>query len=242
MATSSDDQAGWEPIWRSGDDNIPPRYRTLAAPNDTVVEWAETLPPGAHILDVGCGVGRHAVYLGGCGFAMAGVDISPTGVLMTQEACAERQIPFEGKVSDMTTLPWPDATFDAALSTSTIQHHRRADIKRALDEVRRVLKPGGIFMADLLSTSTRMYQRMRDQVAAGEIVEVEPNTFVDERPDSPDPDGILPHHFSDEADLRDLLRDFEIVRLWADLKEIPPEYGPGVMGKWVVWVRKPVTQ
>jgi tellurite methyltransferase len=238
---SSDDHAGWEPIWRSGEDNIPPRYRTFAAPNETVVEWAAELPAGASILDVGCGVGRHAIYLGGCGFQMAGVDISPTGIRMAQDACAARQLPFDGKVSDMTIMPWPDATFDGALSTSTIHHHRRADIARALAEVRRVLKPGGMFLADFPSTSTRMYQRLRDQVAAGEIVEVEPNTFVDERPDSDDADGMLPHHFCNEADLRDLLRDFEIVRLWADLKEIAPEAGAGLMGKWVVWVRRPIT-
>src|SRR5689334_4952345 len=132
MSTSSDDHAGWEMIWRSGEDNIPPRYRTLAAPNDTVVEWAESLPPGASILDVGCGVGRHTIYLASCDFHIAGVDISPTGIQMAQAACAERNIPFEGKVSDMTIMPWPDATFDAALSTSTIHHHRRADILRSL--------------------------------------------------------------------------------------------------------------
>ena len=49
------------------------------------------------------------------------------------------------------------------------------------------------------------------------------------------------NHCSDEADLRDLLRGFEIVRLWADLKEIPPDAGGGLMGKWVVQVRNPLS-
>lgn len=230
-------QAGWEPIWNSGD--IPPRYRTLAPPNDSVVEWADTVPAGGMILDVGCGVGRHVIYLAGRGFRMAGVDISPTGIDMTQAACAERGIAFDGKVADLTAQPWQADTFDAALSTSTIHHYLRAGILQALAEVRRVLKPGGLFIADFPAIDTLNHQRARRQAAAGELTEVEPNTFVAEHPIPDDSDAHLPHHFSDEADLRDLLRDFEILKLVAALHEITLDGVTGVTGKWVVWLRKP---
>ncbi len=69
---------GWEPIWSSV--TIPGRYASFAAPNDTVVDWANSLQAGADVFDLGCGVGRHVTYLGGRGFRMAGADISPTGV------------------------------------------------------------------------------------------------------------------------------------------------------------------
>jgi len=229
----AEDRAGWEMIWRS--DRIPPRYRSVAAPNPAVVEWADTMPAGGKILDLGCGVGRHCVYLGGRGFRMAGVDISPNGIQQTEAVCAERGIEFEGQVSDMTTIPWADATFDGALSTSTINHHRRADIKRAVAEVWRILKPGGIFFVDFLRDDTPEYLEVRAQVDAGEITEVEPNTFIDERPNTPDSDGFLPHHYSDEADIRDLLGVFEIVRLWS----APPSVEMGRAPKWVAWARKP---
>jgi SAM-dependent methyltransferase len=234
---NSEERAGWEQIWRSG--HIPPRYRSMAAPNDTVVAWAATVPVGGTILDVGCGVGRHVTYLGGLGFPMAGVDISPTGIQQTKAICTERRIVFDGRISDMTTLPWPDQTFAAALSTSTIHHHRRANIVQALAEVWRVLQPGGLFLVDFPCTDTIMYQELRRQVAASEISEVEPNTFVDERPDSEDPDGFLPHHFCDEADLRDLLRAFDILKLEADLHEVHLDIGSGLVGKWVAWGQRP---
>lgn len=236
-ASNPDERAGWEFIWRSGD--IPPRYRSIAAPNATVVEWAEALPPGGFILDVGCGAGRHVTYLGERGFRLAGVDISPTGIRMAQEACAERRITFDGRVADMTALPWADMTFDAALSTSTIHHHLRANIVQTLDEIRRVLKPGGLFLVDFPSTDRPDYQGLRSQVAAGLISEVEPNTFVDERPDSEDPDGFLPHHYCDEADARDLLRAFDMLRLWIDLPG--SESNSGRAGQWIGWVRKPLS-
>ena len=73
-----DEREGWELIWRHG--NGHPRYGSYAAPDAAVMDWATTLPAGGFVLDLGCGVGRHVVYLGGCGFRMAGIDIAPSGI------------------------------------------------------------------------------------------------------------------------------------------------------------------
>lgn len=233
-----EERAGWEEIWRRED--IPPRFRSFAPPNETVVAWAKTVPPGGFVLDVGCGVGRHVIYLGECGFRVAGVDISPTGIRLTQDAAAERQLSFDGHVSNMTTLPWADMSFDGVLSTSTIHHHLRTGIVQALSEIKRVLKPGGLLLVDFPCTDTIVYQQLRDLVARGQIDEVEPNTFVDER-DEEDPDGFLPHHFCDEVDVRDLLNGFEMIKLWPDLREAVTERGSGLVGKWVAWARRSIS-
>jgi tellurite methyltransferase len=235
-APKPDLKVGWEPIWRRGNNH--PRYGSSSAPNPAVVEWAKTIPSQGFVLDLGCGVGRHMVYLGGQGFRMAGVDISPTGIRLTQEACADHQIAFEGHVSDMDCLRWENETFDAALSISTIHHHRREEIIRTLGEVRRVLKPRGLLLVDFPCTDTLDYRLLRSQAAAGQIAEVEPNTFVDERPDMDEmDDGFLPHHYCDEADLRDLLRSFEIIRLWTSLRG--SNDGAGMMGKWIASACRP---
>lgn len=233
-----EERVGWELIWRQAADH--PRYGTYAAPEATVKDWVATVASGGFVLDLGCGVGRHVVHLGDCGFHMAGIDISPSGIRLTQEACARRRIGFEGQVCDMQTLPWADATFDAALSISTIHHHRRELIVRTLAEVRRVLKPGGLLLLDFPCTDTLDYRRLRDRVAAGQLAEIEPNTFVDQRPDLDElDDDFLPHHYCDEEDLRDLLRSFDIIRLWTVLR--PLQDDAGMRGKWVASVRRPLS-
>jgi SAM-dependent methyltransferase len=234
-----DKRKGWERIWRSGD--IPPRYRGSAPPNESVVELADSLPSGSFLLDIGCGVGRHLLYLGGRGFRMAGVDISPSGVQIAQKACTEQGIPVDTRVSDMNALPWDDDIFDGAFSIATLHHHLRSRVVESLSEVQRVLKPGGTFLVDFPSTDTLQYQRARRQVDEGVLMEVEPNTFISERDDLPEHDDeFLPHHFCDENDLRDLLRGFDLVKVWADLRDaVAEDSALGKTGKWVAWARKP---
>lgn len=49
----------------------------------------------------------------------------------------------EVHVGDMRQLPFPDASFDGAISSFAMDHLRRADVPRALGEAARVLRPGG---------------------------------------------------------------------------------------------------
>lgn len=140
----------------------------------------------------------------------------------------------------MTALPWPDATFDAALSTSTIHHALRAEVQYALDEIWRLLRPGGTFLVDFPCTDTWDYHHLHTAAVSGQVVEVEPNTFVDQRTEPYDFYGYLPHHYCDEADVHDLLRRFTIERLWRALRPAPPQLGEGLVGKWVAWARKPM--
>ena len=109
--------------------------------------------PSARVLDIGCGTGRLAERLAGApaagvGRTVVGCDFS-AGML---EHAAERlrSHPRATLVrGDATRLPFPDAVFDAAVSTEAF--HWFPDQDAALRELRRVIRPGGRLLLALVS-------------------------------------------------------------------------------------------
>jgi ubiquinone/menaquinone biosynthesis C-methylase UbiE len=99
--------------------------------------------PGSRVLDAGCGPGVHSVRVARAGCRVVAVDISQT---MLQEA--QSRIVNAGLISavefsqeDLTRLRFPDASFRYVFSWGVIIHIH--DAEKALDELVRVIEPGG---------------------------------------------------------------------------------------------------
>lgn len=94
------------------------------------------------ILDLGCGSGRNFFYLEKKGFDVYGVDSAPEGLkVMKKKGVVASKL----KVGDVfSKLPYLDGFFDAVVSVQVLQHSREKGILKAISEIRRVLKPGGI--------------------------------------------------------------------------------------------------
>lgn len=89
---------------------------------------------GDHYLDVACGSGMALREAARRGSVVAGIDASePLAAIAT-----ERIPGGDVRVGDMSALPWPDDSFDAVTSFNGIWN-----VETALQEIRRVLKPGG---------------------------------------------------------------------------------------------------
>jgi ubiquinone/menaquinone biosynthesis C-methylase UbiE len=106
---------------------------------------AEFMPaPPATVLDIGCGAGRTTIGLAQAGFAPVAIDLSPQLL-----GLARRRHPgLDFREMDAANLTFHDRTFDAALfSYNGIDNiYPVAARRRCLEEVFRVLKPGGVFI------------------------------------------------------------------------------------------------
>ena len=87
---------------------------------------------------------RILAWASGQGARPCGIDISPPIVIRARTAFGEGPDPRQillGAVADVRDLPFRDASFDAIYSMGTIEHFDETE--RAVDEMARVLKPGG---------------------------------------------------------------------------------------------------
>src|SRR5690242_3708582 len=91
---------------------------------------------GERLLEIGCGEGGNLWHLRALGAARFGVDFSAA-----KAAFARRATGVAVAAADAARLPFADGSFDAVLFRDLLHH--LPDRARALDEARRVLKPGG---------------------------------------------------------------------------------------------------
>jgi SAM-dependent methyltransferase len=152
------------------------------------------------IIDLGCGSGRHAVHLHKAGFSVLGADISLTGLKLAHDWAQEETANIPLVNMDMRArFPLAASKFDGAFSTQVIHHARLEEIRRTIEEIRRVLEPSGLAF---ISVTAR-----KDE--GGPFEEIEPGTFV---PQTGSEAG-LPHHIFTEETLRYEFRNFEILEI-----------------------------
>ena len=172
MSNQTIGHASWDPVWEDvflsqewG--RYPPEYvirfvarRFYKSPDRKAIK----------ILDLGCGTGACSWYMAREGFSVAGIDGSPTAVQRGLDRLRSEGLEADLRVGDYMNLPWPDATFDAAIDNVSLYCNRFAQCQRACDEVFRVLKPGGHFQSSNFSDNTWGF---------GLGKEVEENGFTD---------------------------------------------------------------
>jgi 2-polyprenyl-6-hydroxyphenyl methylase / 3-demethylubiquinone-9 3-methyltransferase len=98
-------------------------------------------------LDAGCGTGLFSQAAKARGAEVTAMDVGPNLLARVQEKCR-----CETAVGDVLALPFPDARFDVVLCTEVIEHTPRP--QTAIDELARVLRPGGTLV---LTTPNRVW-------------------------------------------------------------------------------------
>jgi SAM-dependent methyltransferase len=175
---------------------------------------------GAHtVVELGAGHGRDALWLAGAGFTVHATDFSPTGLAQLDAAADERGLTdrVHTALHDVRTpLPHPDASMDAAFAHMLLcMALTTPQIRALVDEIGRVLRPGGTLVYTVRHTGDAHYGA---GIAHG--------------------DGIFEHggfavHFFDRALVEDLARG------WVLLEVAPFEEGELPRRLWRVTQTRP---
>ncbi len=159
----------------------------------TVVSAAELFKSAnvKNVLDLGCGTGRHSIFLANSGFEVTATDISEHGVNITQERALEKGLNIKVNCHDMRKIPFDDNTFDAVLCVWTSGHGLLEDMVAHKNEMVRVTKPNGFIFVDYVSKQDEYY---------GKGIEIEKDTFIDNVLGEEE----IPHHYTDENEIIEL--------------------------------------
>ena len=197
----------WELAWREG------RWEEKSSPLAEAIEFASELKreKARTVLDLGCGAGRHAILFAKEGFQVVALDISETALKTLDARLKAGSI---GNVllieHEMDQLPFIGEYFDGVVSTNVLHHGKSVVIKKTIDELYRVMKPGASAFVIALSSS---------DFRKGTGAKLERNTYVFTRGEER---GIMHHFFTRQA-LESFLRKFETLSFNERL--IPVEQG-----------------
>ncbi|HYL36602.1 MAG TPA: class I SAM-dependent methyltransferase [Bryobacteraceae bacterium] len=103
---------------------------------------ADQIPPGSRVLEVAPGPGYFAIELAKLGgYQVTGIDISHTFVLIARRNAAQAGVAVDFRQGNAASLPFENKSFDFLLCRAAFKNFSQP--VRALQEMYRVLKPGG---------------------------------------------------------------------------------------------------
>jgi SAM-dependent methyltransferase len=195
----------WNDNWSSAEGRA-----DWLVPEADVIAVAEQLKEKhgkLRVLDLGCGVGRHALHFARLGFETVAIDMAEAGLAELRANADREAVIIETRLAPMTALPFEDGAFDYVLAFNVIYHGDPDIVGATVAEIRRVLRAGGTYQGTMLS---------KRNAGNGVGTEVAPNTFIR----TPEPgaaheaDKSHPHFYCNAGELVALFEGFELVSLF----------------------------
>jgi tellurite methyltransferase len=160
------------------------------------------LPPGARVLDLGCGEGRDSVFFAECGFDVTGVDIARSGLSKAERLAHARRVRVHWICSDIGGLDVSrlrDGVFDLIYSCGAIHYLPRAVRARLFPRLRAVTPESGLH-AQIVFTDRSVYVEKGERIdyfAPGELTGLYADWLIlarEERLIDCSQDGTIHHH------------------------------------------------
>ncbi len=152
------DRAAWERPIGEAELFDPARRDIFNFIDETKVRYLRPLlPASGDAVEVGAGSGRLLIRLGlERPYRLVALDYAPYAVRAVRENLRRAERAGHVLFGDARALPFPDASFAVVLSGGLLEHFR--DPAPVLDEMSRILRPGGLFYADIVPRKVSLYR------------------------------------------------------------------------------------
>ena len=95
------------------------------------------------VVDVGCGTGRAFLLLTEAGYRVIGIDPTLTAIRLSQQRVSQNHIDACPILASAAHIPLPSESVSFVLAISSLFHLSQAELTKALQEIYRILLPGG---------------------------------------------------------------------------------------------------
>lgn len=152
------------------------------------------------LLDLGCGVGRHALLFSKYDFKVWACDLSKEGVDKLNTLAKESGLGIATKVCDMLSLPYEDNSFDSLIAFHAIYHSDDEGIKKIINEIKRVLRVSGEAYITFNSKNSSAFKNPNNKhLSDSTIVKTTGH------------ESGIPHYYASKQEVEMLLEGFEII-------------------------------
>lgn len=194
----------WEKIYQ--------KYKSYGASLDYLPETVNLFKQRRveRILDLGCGSGKHAIYLSENGYDVYGFDISQMAIETAREITKNKNLPIDFRTGSMyEKFPYKNDYFDAIVNIRVINHGKIQQIRKTIREIERVLKPGGLIFIGV----QRIISRQKTEVRFFNSIKVkmlDENTYY---PLEGREKGII-HYIFNKKLIKQEFKNFKINKFW----------------------------
>ena len=158
-----------------------------------------------NVLDLGCGIGRHAILFAQAGFNTYAMDLSMNAISRAKQWANECGLNIDFRVGDMLNLPYDDETMDAIFAYYVISHTDTNGVIKVIDQIDRILKSKGEAYLTFGSKNSWGFKENWPIVDENTKIRIEDG-----------PDNNVPHFYADPDLIFKLFNGFNIL----DLKQI----------------------
>lgn len=190
-------KSNWDSYWREEKE-----LEYWRKPAKSILKLMNRFDPDiqSKVLDLGCGIGRHAIVFAQKGFDVVALDNSQEGLNELKEEVKRNKLSINTVTGNYLDLIFEKESFDIIISYNVIYHGYRENIKKAVRLCKDYLKPKGTLFFTCPS---------RDDGKFGSGEKVAPNTY--RSLNSVHPGDI--HYFSDEKDIKEFISGLKLISL-----------------------------